>query len=135
MPDPVLENQKIDGVAQQLAQLMAKQDAAGIAKLFTENGKFVLPTYEAAEGHNKIAELWLGMMQIPGAQFDLRPATKDTASSGDLAYYYGNFTLRFHRDSGRFEDRGPFVIVWKKVGADWKIAAFVMNSSLPPGTG
>jgi uncharacterized protein (TIGR02246 family) len=135
MPEPRVERQKIMRVAEQLLKLIQKQDASGIAKLFTEDGKFVLPTYEAAEGREKIAELWLGMMQIPGAECVFRPTMRDTASSGDLAYDYGNFSLRFYRDSGRFEDHGPYTMVWKKVGGDWKIAIFVINSSLPPGSG
>ena len=35
-------------------------------------------------------------------------------------------------DGNRFEDSGKYLVAWKKVGAEWKIAADAGNSDAPP---
>ncbi len=48
-----------------------------------------------------------------------------------MAYDYGWYTFAFDTDNGRFEDKGKYIVVWKKVGGAWKVAADIFNTNLP----
>ena len=50
------------------------------------------------------------------------------AGSGDLATDRGSYVLNI---DGAPEDRGKYVVVWKKVGGEWKAFQDIFNSDLP----
>ena len=42
----------------------------------------------------------------------------------------GSYELRFDGESGPVRDVGKFIVVWKKVAGEWKVAADIFNSDL-----
>lgn len=51
------------------------------------------------------------------------------ASSGDMAYEIGTYTLSFKGDKGPVQDKGKYVVVWKNTGGHWRAAADIFNSN------
>jgi len=130
MPDLRAEEEEILSLSRQLLELTRQKDAAGVAKMYSADGRLLVPTYQPMQGHDKIAELWKKMFEIPEVSYAFQPIAIEVAASGDLAYEYGSFTLRFVRSGSRFEDSGPYVMVWKKIAGEWKLALSILNSSL-----
>ena len=58
----------------------------------------------------------------------------DIAASGDLATDVGTYTFSGTTDQGPVNDRGKYMVKFRKVGADWKIASDIFNSDLPVQT-
>jgi len=59
------------------------------------------------------------------------PTSIVVASGGDMAYDIGTYNLSFDSDKGPVKDAGKYVVVWKKVDGDWKVAAGIFNSNGP----
>ena len=48
-----------------------------------------------------------------------------------MAYEIGTYTMGLDAPGGRVEDEGKYVVVWTRVGGDWKVAADIFNSNRP----
>ena len=48
-----------------------------------------------------------------------------------MAYEIGTYALGFRGDKGLVQEKGKYVVVWKKVGGTWKAAADIFNSDGP----
>jgi ketosteroid isomerase-like protein len=45
-----------------------------------------------------------------------------------MAYEVGVYMLSFKTDKGPVQEKGKYVVVWKKSGNTWKVAADIFNS-------
>jgi ketosteroid isomerase-like protein len=52
-------------------------------------------------------------------------------ASGDFAIQTGSYHVKGLGPKGDIEDKGRFVTVWKKVGADWKVAHDIGVTTMP----
>ena len=58
----------------------------------------------------------------------------EVAASGDLAYERGTYDFSMDTPDGPIEDVGKYVLIWKKIGGQWKAIIDISNSDLPlPG--
>ena len=57
------------------------------------------------------------------------------STSGDLALDRGTYKLAVAPKGTAQTDTGKYVVVWRKVGGEWKAAADIFNSDLPAGAG
>jgi ketosteroid isomerase-like protein len=88
-----------------------------------------------AKGHAAIQKLYddFAAMGFDGLSATITDI--EVAASGDLAYETGVNRITMRSPSGPVTDIGKYLVVWKKVGPDWKIAAIAVTSdSPPPGT-
>jgi ketosteroid isomerase-like protein len=46
---------------------------------------------------------------------------------GDTAYEVGKYTLS--GDSGKVNDRGKYIVIWRKVGGQWKLYRDIFNTN------
>lgn len=69
----------------------------------------------------------------PGVSLTFGPTFIEASSSGDLAYEIGTYQLSFEKGGQRVDDRGKYVVVWKRIDGAWKAAADILNSDLPAG--
>ena len=56
----------------------------------------------------------------------------EVAASGDLAYERGTYDFSMDSPDGLIEDVGKYVLIWKKIGGQWKAIIDISNSDLPP---
>jgi ketosteroid isomerase-like protein len=123
----------IRGVIQTWLDAVRRKDTAAIAEFYTPDGRFMVPNAPIAEGRAAVAEIWDHLLGLPNVLLAFGPTLIEAAESGELAYEIGTYALGFDKGAERVEDRGKYVVVWKRLGGSWKAAADILNSDLPAG--
>lgn len=116
-------------------QLIKAKDAAGIAELYTDDGAVMPPNAPIGKGRAAIQQIWASMMQTPGFDLAINPEQIVVSSSGDMALDRGTYTLKIAPEGTTQTDTGKYVVVWRKIGSEWKAAADIFNSDLPASAG
>ena len=133
--DTGADEQAIRGQVDRWLQLVKSKDAAGIAALYVEDGAVMPPNAPAGKGRAAIQQTWASMMQTPGFDLNFVPEQIIVSSSGDMALDRGTYKLAIAPNGKAMTDTGKYVVVWRKVGGEWKAAADIFNSDLPANGG
>jgi uncharacterized protein (TIGR02246 family) len=105
-------------------ELFNRGDFAGVASLYTEDATAFPPGSAMVKGRAAIAAMWKGMAEQVG---DPQLTTLDVKPLGPAAAReIGTFSLSTKGATPK-EVSGKYVVVWEKVGADWKLAADIWN--------
>jgi uncharacterized protein (TIGR02246 family) len=115
--------------------LVKAKDAAGIAQLYVEDGAVMPPNAPIAKGRAAIQKTWASMMHTPGFDLTFVPEGIIVSGSGDMALDRGTYSLTVAPGGSTQTDTGKYVVVWRKIGGDWKAAADIFNSDLPVSGG
>jgi uncharacterized protein (TIGR02246 family) len=101
-----------------------KGDFAGVASLYTEDAAAFPPGSAMVKGRAAIAAMW---KSIAEQLTDPQLTTLEVKSLGPAAAReIGTFSLKTKGPTPK-EVSGKYVVVWEKVGADWKLAADIWN--------
>lgn len=111
---------------------VAAKDAKATAAFYADDGRIMPQNAPAAEGSDAVGEVWNGLFQLKDFALTFEPTRIAVAEAGDVAYDIGTYSLAFTSDQGPVQDLGKYVVVWKKVGGEWKVAADIFNSNGPP---
>ena len=133
--DAGADEQAIRGHVNRWLQLVKAKDAAGIAELYTEDGAVMPPNAPIGKGRTAIQQAWASMMRTPGFGLTIVPEQIVVSSSGDMALDRGTYSLTVAPDGTTHTDTGKYVVVWRKIGGEWKAAADIFNSNLPASGG
>ena len=133
--DPGADERAIRGHVDRWLQLIKAKDAAGIAGLYAEDGAVMPPNAPIGKGRTAIQQTWASMMQTPGFGLTIVPEQILVSSSGDMALDRGTYSLKFAQGGVTQTDTGKYVVVWRKIGGEWKAAADIFNSDLPASGG
>jgi uncharacterized protein (TIGR02246 family) len=133
--DAGADEQAIRGHVDQWLQLVKAKDAAGIAALYAEDGAVMPPNTPIGKGRAAIQQTWASMMQTPGFALTFAPEQILVSASGDMALDRGTYSLTIAPDGTAQTDTGKYVVVWRKIGSEWKAAADIFNSDLPASGG
>jgi ketosteroid isomerase-like protein len=109
----------------QYAQAFLKGDSAAISAFYTADAQVFPPNIPAGDGR------FMGSMTtaIPKSGITVFRLNTDVVSgTGDQWIETGNYELG---DSSKTMDKGHYLVVWKKVGNDWKMYRDIWNSSNP----
>jgi len=100
-----------------------KQDAAGVANVFRDDGKLLPPGKPMMAGADNIHAYWQGAFNAGVSHIEKTPM--DIAVSGDLAVETGSYVVTF-KDQ---QIVGKETLVWRR-GKDgvWRIASDIWNS-------
>lgn len=115
-------------------QLVKSKDAAGIAKIYTEDGAVMPPNATIGKGRTAIQQTWASLMNTPGFELTFAPEQIVLSGSADMALDRGTYRLAIAPSGKAQSDTGKYVVVWRKVGGEWKAAADIFNSDLPAGS-
>jgi uncharacterized protein (TIGR02246 family) len=100
-----------------------KGDFAGVASLYTEDASAFPPGSAMVKGRAAIELMWKGMAEQVG---DPKFVTLDVKALGaSAAREIGTFSLE--TKGSPKEVSGKYVVVWEKVGTDWKLAVDIWN--------
>jgi uncharacterized protein (TIGR02246 family) len=105
-------------------------DAAGLAALYTEDGKILPPNGDFVAGRQAIQGFWQAVLGsgIKGAKL----ASVEVESHGDTAIEVGKYAL--YGGEGQELDQGKYIVIWKHEHGHWKLHRDIFNSSNPaPG--
>jgi uncharacterized protein (TIGR02246 family) len=115
---------EIDAANAKWIEFFNKGDFAGVASLYTEDATALPPGSAMVKGRAAIANMWKSMAEQVA---DPQLTTLDVKPLGpSAAREIGTFSLKTKGPTPK-EVSGKYVVVWEKVGADWKLAADIWN--------
>jgi ketosteroid isomerase-like protein len=101
-----------------------KGDFAGVASLYTTDATAFPPGSAMVQGAAAIGTMWKGMAEQVG---DPKLITLDVKPLGpSAAREIGTFSLRTKGPKPQ-EVTGKYVVVWEKIGGDWKLGTDIWN--------
>src|SRR6266550_5627953 len=116
----VAQKAEIDAVNAKWIELFNKGDFDGVASLYTEDATAFPPGSAMVKGRAAIAAMWKDMAEQVS---DPKLTTLDVKSLGpSAAREIGTFSLKT-KGSMPKEVTGKYLVVWEKIGNDWKLAA------------
>lgn len=120
--------QEIDRVNRQFEHAFNRGDAAGAAKVYTDDASLMPPGMPTMQGHQAIAQFWQGGMDMGIQQVELH--TDSFEAQGALGYEIGHAVLHIQpQGAPAMTDTVKFVVVWKRQGGGWKWAVDIWNSN------
>jgi uncharacterized protein (TIGR02246 family) len=129
--DVASEESAIRALNRQMEQGVAAKNADQLARLYATDAVFMPPNAPPIRGQEAIRAYWAEAVKLSNASLTLAPMTIDVAASGDFATDVGAYTFSFTGDQGPVNDRGKYIVKFRKVGTEWKIANDIFNSDLP----
>lgn len=102
-----------------------KGDAAAVAALYTEDAYVLPPGSAMVKGRTAIEAFW---RQAAQQMTDAKLTTVDVLPLGrSAAREVGTVTLKTKSQPPQ-EVVGKYVVVWRKIGRDWKLATDIWNT-------
>ena len=115
---------EIEAVNTRWIDFFNKDDFAGVATLYTEDATAFPPGSPMVKGRAAIEAMWKNMAEQIA---DPKLTTLDVKPLGpSAAREIGTFSLKTKGPTPR-EVTGKYVVVWEKVGSDWKLATDIWN--------
>ena len=108
--------------------LIRDHDAAAVSKLYTSDGAMMAPGAPIAQGQPALEKAWGGLMQMPGFGLTFKADKIVVASGGDMALDQGTYLLLTAGPTGPTKDVGKYVVVWRNIDGQWKVAADIFNT-------
>ncbi len=115
---------EIEAVNAKWVEFFNKGDFAGVASLYTEDAAAFPPGAGIVRGRDAIGAMWKGLAEQVS---DPKVTTLEVKSLGpSAAREIGTVSLKT-KGAAPQEVTGKYVVVWEKVGDDWKLAADIWN--------
>jgi len=104
---------------------------------YADDATIFVPNEPMATGKPSIRVEWTKLFASPAFALSFAPSRVNISKSGDLAYEYGTYSMTVNDPQGKpVNDRGKYVVVWKKQSdGNWKAVADIINSDLPLSAG
>ena len=115
----------IDAANENVMTNFGNQDAAGIAKLYTDNGQLLPANSGVVAGTARIQAFWQGAFDMGLRELVLE--TVELKDHGETAIEVGRYTLK--ADGGAVADKGKYIVVWKNDGGTWKLHRDIWTTS------
>jgi uncharacterized protein (TIGR02246 family) len=118
------QKSEIEAMNAKWMELFNKGDFAGVATLYTEDAIALPPGSGMVKGSAAIGAMWKSIAEQVN---DPKVTTLDVKPLGSsAAREIGTFSLKTKGPTPQ-EVTGKYVVVWEKVGTDWKLAANIWN--------
>ena len=116
----------IEAANAQLVSALSRGDAAGIAAMYSANAQLFPANSDIVSGQ-AIQQFWQGA--VDAGIKNLTLTTLEAEAQGNIAYEVGTYTLP--GEEGKMIDVGKYVVVWKRVGGQWKLHRDIWTTSVP----
>lgn len=132
--DPAEVKAIIDSLNTKLEGWYAAGHVDSVASVFTEDTWQMPPNNAPLVGRDSLASWWRGATGAGKFEFDF--SAQDVVAEGRIAVERGKYTMKFTPNEGApipaFEDRGNYVVMWRKdADGHWRIAWDAPVSELP----
>ncbi|MBT1509293.1 SgcJ/EcaC family oxidoreductase [Bradyrhizobium sp. SRL28] len=115
---------EIEAINTKFVELFNKGDFSGLASLYSTDATAFPPGSAMVQGRAAIEAMWKGMAEKVG---DPKLTTIDVKPLGpSAAREIGTFSLKTKGPTPQ-EVTGKYVVVWEKVGNDWKLSTDIWN--------
>jgi uncharacterized protein (TIGR02246 family) len=105
----------------------AKGDGAALAALYASDAQVMPAASDPIRGRKAIQKFWQGALESGVAAVGLK--TIEVFGHGPTATEVGEYELRDKAD--KVLDHGKYIVVWKKVGGDWKLLRDMFSTNVP----
>jgi uncharacterized protein (TIGR02246 family) len=120
----VAQKANIEAANAKWMEFFNKGDFDGVASLYTADATAFPPGSGMVEGRPAIGAMWKSMAEQVS---DPKVTTIDVKRLGpSAAREIGTFSLKTKGPTPK-EVSGKYVVVWERVGKDWKLAADIWN--------
>ena len=120
----VAQKAEIEAVNAKWTEFFNKGDFAGVASLYTDDATAFPPGSGMVKGRAAIGAMWKSMAEQVS---DPKVTSLDVKPLGpSAAREIGTFSLKTKGPTPQ-EVTGKYLVVWEKVGQDWKLAADIWN--------
>lgn len=125
---------EVDAVAQAFHEGVANRDAAALASLYAESGRFLPPGMEPCEGRAEIQQAMQALLDMGARSLDIEPL--DVREAGEMTIEYGRYTLGIEPEGAApVTDVGKYVVVHEVQSDDSsKIVLDIFNSNATPAS-
>ena|SRR5882757_923877 len=122
---------EVDAVAQAFHDGVANQDAAALASLYAEDGKFLPPGIGPCEGPAEIQAAMQQLLDMGVRSLDVEPV--EVREAGDLTIEYGRYTLGIEPEGAEpVTQVGKYVVVHEpQADGSTRIANDMFNANTP----
>ncbi|HWB31821.1 MAG TPA: SgcJ/EcaC family oxidoreductase [Acidobacteriaceae bacterium] len=113
----------------------AAKDPARLAAYYADDAVLMVPGSDPVSGKDAISKEMTGMVSDPAFALKFHPDHVDAASSGDVAWSEGTYTIAMTDPESKqvINDHGSYVTVYKKQSdGSWKAVSDIANSATPP---
>ena len=115
---------EIEALNVKFVEFFNNGDFAGVASLYAEDATALPPGSGMVKGRAAIEKMWKSLAEQIG---DPKVTTVDVKQLGpSAAREIGTFSLKTKGATPR-ELAGKYVVVWEKIGKDWKLSADIWN--------
>ena len=103
----------------------------GMMTTYAADAVLMPPNLPAFRGRDAIRQFWSGL--LASGKIDANVVADKVIQSGDMAAELGHYALKITPKGGGtpIEDNGKFVLVWRKVGGQWRAISDIFNSDRP----
>lgn len=119
-----MSQSEIAAVNRQFEDAARKGDLVRLASLYTADAIALPPDGQPVRGRDNIQQMWGNIARQLGLT-DVQLNTLDLEVTGDTAYEVGEAKLSL---SGGASPALNFVVVWKKVGGQWRLHRDIWNT-------
>ena len=128
-----MTNDGISKTNRRLEAALADGNAAGIASLYTDDGRLMAPDTPIITGAEGIEGYWQGVLDMGAKSIILRRI--ELEKMGEIAVETGDATLVLQgEDGGTIEAAAKFIVVWKQqADGEWKLHNDCFNFDAPMG--
>ncbi len=121
-----VEKEKILAVANGFSKSYIGGNLEEIVNTYTEDGKIFPNNMPIIEGQEGLRNYWKTPKGIKVLHHELSPSEINIL--GNYAYDYGYYEGKTEQKDGEISSwKGKYLVVWKKVGADWKMYLDIWN--------
>ena len=122
---------EVNAVAQAFADGVANRDAAGLASLYADHGRFLPPGMDPCEGRAEIQAAMQQLLDMGATSLEIEPL--DVREAGNLTIEYGRYTLGIEPAGAEAMTQvGKYVVVHEAQGdGSTKIAFDIFNANTP----
>jgi uncharacterized protein (TIGR02246 family) len=122
---------EVNAVAQAFHDGVASQDAAALASLYSEEGRFLPPNMEPCEGPAAIQAAMQQLLDMGARSLDIEPI--DVRETGDMTIEYGRYALGLAPQGAEpVTDVGKYIVVHESQDdGSTKIVLDIFNSNMP----
>jgi uncharacterized protein (TIGR02246 family) len=122
---------EVNVVARAFHEGVANQDAAALAALYADEGRFLPPGMPACEGRAAIQGAMQQLIDMGARSLDVEPI--ETREAGEMTIEYGRYRLGIETPAGGVTDIGKYIVVHEDQGdGSTRIVLDIFNSDAPP---
>lgn len=111
-------------------ELVRKGDAKALSGLYTSDACLMPVGMKAIKGRKNVEDFWGSVIKGMGLK-DAILKTVELLGEGDIVTEMGEYLLKLHSSGKDVEDKGKYVVVWKKTPQGWKLHWDIWTSDLP----